>query len=121
MFCKSGDFSLAKNTIEGDRALYKHQEEAIKEVFQGNNVVVATGTGSGKTEAFLYPIFIHLYNEFLLKQMCPGVRALILYPMNALANDQRERLGEICGRMRDFSGDFGVTFGPYNGGTPEDE
>src|SRR3990167_2758683 len=53
------------NAIEGDRPLYKHQEEAIKEVFQGNNVVVATGTGSGKTEAFLYPIFIHLYNEFL--------------------------------------------------------
>src|SRR5438128_701825 len=42
--------------VQADRPLYKHQEEAIRRVFQGSNVIVATGTGSGKTEAFLYPI-----------------------------------------------------------------
>lgn len=41
--------------VHGDRLLYQHQKEAIQGVFEGHNVVVATGTGSGKTESFLYP------------------------------------------------------------------
>jgi hypothetical protein len=101
--------------------LYQHQEEAIRRVFQGSNVVVATGTGSGKTEAFLYPILLHLYQEFQAGRLCPGVRALILYPMNALANDQRERLGEICKRLKEEHSPFHFTFGQYVGETPEDE
>jgi len=105
----------------GDRPLYKHQEEAIRRVFQGHNVVVATGTGSGKTEAFLYPILLHLYQEFKAGKLYPGVRALILYPMNALANDQRERLGEICKRLEEGNAPFRFTFGQYIGETPEDE
>ena len=102
--------------------LRKHQEEAIQRVFQeGHNVVVATGTGSGKTEAFLYPILLHLYQEFQSGKLEPGVRALILYPMNALANDQRDRLGEICKRLQDKNSPFRFTFGQYIGETPEDE
>jgi len=101
--------------------LYQHQEEAIQRVFEGSNVVVATGTGSGKTEAFLYPILLHLYREFKGKTLCPGVRALILYPMNALANDQRERLGEICKRLKEEQSPLRFTFGQYVGETPEDE
>ena len=107
--------------VQGDRPLYQHQEEAIQRVFEGRNVVVATGTGSGKTEAFLYPILLHLYREFLASQLCPGVRALILYPMNALANDQRERLGEICKWLVEANSPFRFTFGQYIGETPEDE
>ncbi len=107
--------------VQGDRPLYQHQEEAIQKVFDGRNVVVATGTGSGKTEAFLYPILIQLYQEFQLGKLCPGVRALILYPMNALANDQRERLGEICKRLEDTNSPFRFTFGQYIGETPEAE
>jgi hypothetical protein len=107
--------------VHGDRPLYQHQEETIQSVFQGSNVVVATGTGSGKTEAFLYPILLHLYREFQGKTLCPGVRALILYPMNALANDQRERLGEICKRLKEEHSPFQFTFGQYVGETPEDE
>jgi len=107
--------------MQGDRPLYQHQEEAIQRVSNGNNVVVATGTGSGKTEAFLYPILLHLYQEFREGDLGPGVRALILYPMNALANDQRERLGEICKRLKDSNSPFRFTFGQYIGETPEDE
>lgn len=107
--------------VQGDRPLYHHQVEAIKNVFGSSNVVVATGTGSGKTEAFLYPILLHLYQEFRAGGLCPGVRALILYPMNALANDQRERLGEICKRLKDSNSPFRFTFGQYIGETPEDE
>ncbi len=66
--------------LQGDRPLYQHQGLAIRRVTQGHNVIVATGTGSGKTEAFLYPILLHLYREYLTGKLCPGVRALILYP-----------------------------------------
>lgn len=109
------------SAVEGNRPLYQHQEEAIRKVFQGSNVVVATGTASGKTEAFVYPILLHLYQEFRAEKLCPGVRALILYPMNALANDQRERLGEICKRLEEGKSAFKFTFGQYVGETPEDE
>ena len=83
--------------------------------------VAATGTGSGKTEAFLLPILLHLYREFQAGMLGPGVRALILYPMNALTNDQRDRLGEICKQLKDAGSPFGFTFGQYIGETPEDE
>ena len=107
--------------IDGKRPLYRHQEQAIRSVFGGRNIVVATGTGSGKTEAFLYPILLHLYQEFEAGTLGSGVRALVLYPMNALANDQRERLGEICGRLKAENSPFHITFGQYIGETPEDE
>ena len=105
--------------VNGERPLYKHQEEAIQKLSQGQIVVVATGTGSGKTEAFLYPILLHLYREFESGKLCPGVRALILYPMNALVNDQRERFGEIHGRLLENNSSFRFTFGQYIGETPE--
>lgn len=104
-----------------DKNLYTHQETAIRTVFlDGQNTVVATGTASGKTESFLYPLLFELYRQHLsgdLKE--PGVRALILYPMNALANDQRERLGKICQKLKDGKSDFQPTFGQYIGQTPD--
>lgn len=109
------------DALYGHRSLYKHQEDAIQKVFKGYNVIVATGTGSGKTEAFLYPIFLHLYQEFQTGNLKPGVRALILYPMNALANDQRERLQDFCKRLKENASSFRFTFGQYIGETPEDE
>jgi len=112
--------SLLK-AVQGDRPLYIHQEQSIRGVFTDHNVVVATGTGSGKTESFLYPILLHLYQEFKAGALCPGVRALVLYPMNALANDQRERLGEICKRLADENSSFRFTFGQYIGETPEND
>jgi ATP-dependent helicase YprA (DUF1998 family) len=78
-----------------ERALYQHQQDAITAIVQHQqNVVVATGTGSGKTECFLVPMIDRLLKEEadLAK---PGVRALILYPMNALVNDQVKRLRQI--------------------------
>ncbi len=101
--------------------LYTHQERAIRSTHVDDlNVVVATGTASGKTECFLYPILFELYRQHLAAELEePGVRAMILYPMNALANDQRERLGAICGNLREAGSDFEPTFGQYIGQTPE--
>ena len=88
-------------------------------VDEGRNVVVATGTGSGKTEAFLIPILTHLYREHVAGTLGPGVRALVLYPLNALANDQRRRLGEASQALVDSGSSFRFTFGRYVGETPE--
>jgi len=108
--------------LQGARPLFSHQEKAVQKIFgESRNVVVATGTASGKTETFLYPILLHLYQEFQTGRLGPGGHALILYPMNALANDQRERLGEICKRLEEADSPFKLTFGQYIGETPEDE
>ena len=103
--------------------LYRHQSDAIRKIFgEEKNVVVATGTASGKTEAFLYPILFHLHREFLNGTLDePGARALVLYPMNALANDQLRRLGEICEELENSDAKFKFTFGQYTGETPDDE
>ncbi len=107
--------------VEGQRPLYWHQGEASRKVSNDRNVLVATGTASGKTEAFIFPILLDLYREFLAGSLNPGVRALILYPMNALANDQRDRLGEIRKSLQEGNSPFQFTFGQYIGETPEDE
>ncbi len=109
------------SALGGKRLLYAHQETAIRRLAAGRNVVVATGTGSGRTEAFLVPILAALYRESLGRPRASGVRALVLYPMNALANDQRRRLGEIAQCLQDNGSAFSFTFGRYTGETPEDE
>lgn len=104
-----------------DGKLYAHQEAAVKSAFgDDKNIVVATGTASGKTECFLYPILFDLYRQHLDGELAePGVRAMIIYPMNALANDQRQRLGALCRKLAAANSDFRFTFGQYTGQTPE--
>lgn len=106
---------LASAKLPLDRPLYVHQERAIRKVVAGRNVVVATGTGSGKTEAFLLPILNHLCRENAAGTLGPGVRALLLYPMNALANDQMKRLRQLLAVYP------AITFGRYTGDTENDE
>ena len=96
-----------------DRPLYLHQEQAIRKTAAGRNVVVASGTGSGKTECFLLPVLSALTAEHAAGTLGPGVRALLLYPMNALANDQVRRLRQL------LAGSPQITFGRYTGDTPE--
>ena len=104
-----------------DNPLYMHQHAALHAAHvDDRNVVVATGTASGKTESFLYPILFDLYRQHLAGKLDePGVRAMILYPMNALANDQRERLGQICKDLKKADSRFKPTFGQYIGQTPK--
>ncbi|MBX2999250.1 MAG: DEAD/DEAH box helicase [Caldilineaceae bacterium] len=104
---------LEKPPLPYGRKLYVHQENAIRNVAErGRNLIVATGTGSGKTESFLIPIFDHLLREEEASTLrLPGVRALLLYPMNALANDQLKRLRLVLQRYP------AITFGRYIGET----
>ncbi|MGI6165307.1 MAG: DEAD/DEAH box helicase [Limnochordia bacterium] len=96
--------------------LYQHQEEAIRKMILGErNLVVATGTGSGKTECFMIPICNYLFREYEAGTLTPGIRALLLYPMNALANDQVNRLHSM------FESFEFITFGRYTGETKHRE
>jgi len=97
------------------RPLYLHQEKAIEKIVSGKNVVVSTGTGSGKTDCFLIPVINELLREKENGQLNDGVRAIFIYPMNALANDQIKGLREILMAYPD------IRFGVYNGGTEHKE
>jgi hypothetical protein len=95
-----------------ERRPYTHQFTALnRTIHQGRNTIVATGTGSGKTEAFVLPIIQHLICESAAGALTPGVRALIIYPMNVLANHQLQRLRELLSHMPE------ITFGRYTGDT----
>lgn len=108
---------LGLGLLKGVSSLYSHQTEATLQSLRGHNVVVASGTGSGKTEAFLIPIIARLLSESVAWDAPKGaqpewwksrstdfepqrlndtrasaVRALVIYPMNALVEDQLGRL-----------------------------
>lgn len=102
-------FNLPKpEPLPLDAPLYSHQEKAIRKLCEeSTSVVVSSGTGSGKTECFTIPIL----NDLLLDDT-PGVRAILIYPLNALVNDPMERLrvllkgtditfGRFTGELRD--------------------
>ncbi len=72
----------------GITKFYKFQEEAIKEIFYGNSVVIEAPTASGKTEAFLIPIIQKIKNENLAGK----VSALFVYPTKSLARDQYPKI-----------------------------
>ena len=97
------------------RSLYKHQELSIRKIREGRNLVVTTGTGSGKTESFLLPVINYLMEQKVEGSLNDGVRALIIYPMNALANDQMKRMRELLANYSD------ITFGSYTGETEKED
>lgn len=72
---------------------YLHQEKSFERLSSPNpkSTLVATGTGSGKTECFLYPILDYCYQH----RGEPGIKAILIYPMNALATDQAGRLAGV--------------------------
>jgi Lhr-like helicase len=159
---KTGLFS---STIK----LHSHQAEMLREVMKGNNCIITSGTGSGKTESFLLPLFAQLAKEFANWQnphakpttintwwkeradggLTPtqivntsnftlsdaarqrqherrraGVRALILYPMNALVEDQMSRLRKALDSddtrqwLSTSANGNAIYFGRYNGSSP---
>ncbi len=99
-----------------ERNLYRHQEDAVRKSVEGKNLIVTTGTGSGKTESFLIPVINQLLKEKETGTLGPGVRTLIIYPMNALVNDQIRRLRELLAGME---GEPKITFGRFTGETKE--
>lgn len=106
------------------RPLYAHQERAFNLVVGGRSCVIATGTGSGKTECYLYPLLELLASEAPQCRAEPGIRAILLFPMNALVEDQLRRLRGLLLPLNAASRGVlarRITFGRYTGQTPRDE
>lgn len=97
--------------------LYKHQEQAIALAAQGESYVVTTGTGSGKSLCFFIPIVNAVLAE-RRKGEARRTRAIIVYPMNALANSQLEELNKFLGNI---AGEKPVTFARYTGQEKDEE
>jgi DEAD/DEAH box helicase domain-containing protein len=131
---KSSDYTLANmagvssslvdqlrrtNVMPLDRKLYRHQAEALSAELESRSpgsrpaLIVTAPTGAGKTEAFLLPMLNDLFSR-PRKEDEKGVRAILLYPLNALVNDQVERL------VAWLHGQSNVTFVHYTGETPRE-
>lgn len=129
---------------EADLGVYPtpfcHQVSALEAAVAGEDLFVATGTGSGKTECFMWPILAKIADEARNRPhswKTRGVRTIIMYPMNALVSDQVSRLrrlmgdkdGRFAGVLRECCGQdsrrpqFGMYTGrtPYPGLTPQTE
>ena len=143
---------LGRVVFGADFAFRKHQAQSLKISLAKNdaalkNVVVTSGTGSGKTESFLLPVVARLLAERLqgvgtgslhrwweqpwsqentwsgLRSRIdggpkPAVRALLLYPTNALVEDQVSRLRRAAFRAKEIHGSPLFYFGRYTGATP---
>jgi DEAD/DEAH box helicase domain-containing protein len=93
---------------------FKHQYRSWRRLFskgqQPKPTLVTTGTGSGKTECFLYPILDHC----LRARSVAGIKAIVLYPMNALAADQEKRFARVIWRTPELKA-AGIRVGNYTG------
>ena len=97
-----------------DLLLHQHQEDAIRKAREGRNYVLTTGTGSGKSLSYIVPIVDHVLREGSGR----GIQAIIIYPMNALANSQFGELEKFL-KLGFPDGKGPVTFERYTG--QEDE
>jgi len=118
------DFEKDRISAEVKRAfsyisrLYVHQEKAISHILDGHHTIVSVPTGGGKTETFLIPIIQYCYEHRGVK----GVKAVLIYPMNALAKDQVERLRKILWKLnQNLPENEKITFAIYTGETPENK
>lgn len=90
--------------------LHRHQVDAIEAAARGRNYVLTTGTGSGKSLAYIVPIV----NTVLREPRKSGIKAIVVYPMNALANSQDQELGKFL-KFGYADGRGPVTFRRYTG------
>lgn len=109
---------------------YLHQIESLENYYRGKDLFVSTGTGSGKTECFMWPLSTKLLMELMHSPetwRIRGIRTIMLYPMNALVSDQMGRLRKMIGNGKNgfhdiihkiAPGSRVPQFGMYTGRTP---
>jgi DEAD/DEAH box helicase domain-containing protein len=107
-----GEETIAFEAVHPKYKPYIHQQKAYEKLTgeDGRSTLIATGTGSGKTECFLYPILEYCYHHLGER----GIKALIVYPMNALASDQAKRIANYIYESSELRGN--ITAGMYVGG-----
>lgn len=113
-FCAQGkllheDIANAIGTID----LFKHQTKALElVVWDGKDFIVTSGTGSGKSHTYIATIF----NYLLLHKQDKGIKAIIVYPMNALINSQKDSLDAYKENYEKTTGrQFPITYAHYTG------
>lgn len=123
---------MADNKLGVFENPFSHQVRALENFYKGKDLFITTGTGSGKTECFMWPMISSIVLEAKKNSNSwnqRGVRALMLYPMNALVSDQigrlRKMIGDPEGKFREIfyknieNKDLRIpTFGMYTGRTP---
>lgn len=109
-FVASRELEPECDTIFKGLTLFKHQEQAIALASTGASYVVTTGTGSGKSLCFFIPIINAALAE-KKKDPRKRTRAIVVYPMNALANSQMEELEKYLGKVESAP----VTYARYTG------
>ncbi|HEY9059692.1 MAG TPA: DEAD/DEAH box helicase [Pseudobacteroides sp.] len=105
---------MGRNKLGVFESPYKHQLDALEAFYRGDDLLITTGTGSGKTECFMWPMITSIAEEAKRRPnmwKIRGVRALLLYPMNALVSDQLGRLRRMIG---DQNGNFRKVFREYS-------
>ena len=113
---RKGKGSTSAGFLGTSLRLHKHQEEAILHARDGSNYVLTTGTGSGKSLSYIIPIV----DSILKSGPGRGIKAIVIYPMNALANSQFKELEKfLCEGFPDRKGP--VTFAKYTGQESEEE
>ena len=108
------DFRAQASDADQSLKLRRHQAEAIQIALSGKSFIVTTGTGSGKSLCFFIPIVDAILKAKRINP-APRTRAIIIYPMNALANSQMEELRKFLGQ------DGAVSFARYTGQESPDE
>ena len=98
--------NIINNKLKG-RTLWKHQTDALNLSLNDQNAVIATGTSSGKTLCYQIPII-----DDLIRNSLPGLRAIIIYPLNALVNDQLNEWENLLQGVKN------ITFARFTGQTP---
>lgn len=100
-----GMLSVETKRVFGDFKLFDHQVAAISRGTQGQGFVVTSGTGSGKSLTYLATVFDHILRQ---KEKPRGIKAILVYPMNALINSQEQEIKKFEMRyLRSFLGDRG--------------
>ena len=109
---KDGIIDRRLNDVFKGFDLYKHQVEAIQKGVEGKSFIVTSGTGSGKSLTFLATIF----SDLLKHEYAPGIKAILVYPMNALINSQENEIEKYEANYLKNSGEkFPLTFAKYTG------
>ena len=111
------DFQAAEDAPDRSLKLRRHQREAVVKATAGKSFVVTTGTGSGKSLCFFIPI-VNAALRARRTGEAPRTRAIVIYPMNALANSQMNELRKF---LAPIDGMPSVTFARYTGQEGNDE
>jgi len=113
-----GLFHPELRNVFTDYTLYKHQIDAISLGVKKKDFVVTSGTGSGKSLTYMATIFDHLFRA---GKSQPGIKAVIVYPMNALINSQTKELEGYKANYEEATGNpFPITFAQYTGQEKQD-